>query len=365
MLCTKINTQLRLGGLAEEKAGSQNPEKSRKRRGRTAGAEDGQEKLRCRLCKMKKAVDEFYVRKDYGKFRTECRKCLCDRMARKYRIKNGLPEDHVYQLPIPKPPRIRKLRIYSEADQYIDWPKEIKDAAASRRSDAIALPPALDDWPWLCARIPSLIGYACFNLLLRKRWFWLFQRHARRKVLLKLGKLEDHRKKVSDLNQQLIGYRNRRRLERLKNPDYASQKKRRDSELWKTRYKHKIYAKRKKRRATDPQYKISCNLRTYIFQCVGQKKRTSESRFHSIVGCSPAQLVTHLESKFKPGMSWSNYGKGHGKWSIDHIRPCASFDLTDDVQLRQCFGVRNMQPLWWIDNLMKSDKLPLDLSATL
>ena len=52
-------------------------------------------------------------------------------------------------------------------------------------------------------------------------------------------------------------------------------------------------------------------------------------------------------------MSWDNYGI-HG-WHIDHIRPCASFDLTDPEQQRQCFHYPNLQPLWAFDNLSKND----------
>jgi hypothetical protein len=52
-------------------------------------------------------------------------------------------------------------------------------------------------------------------------------------------------------------------------------------------------------------------------------------------------------------MSWKNYGK----WHIDHIRPCSSFDLSDPQQQRTCFNYSNLQPLWAKDNLNKSNKL--------
>ena len=35
--------------------------------------------------------------------------------------------------------------------------------------------------------------------------------------------------------------------------------------------------------------------------------------------------------------------------------PCASFDLTDPEQQRQCFHYTNLQPLWAADNIRKSD----------
>lgn len=60
-------------------------------------------------------------------------------------------------------------------------------------------------------------------------------------------------------------------------------------------------------------------------------------------------LREHLASRFQPGMSWENYGQ----WHIDHIRPCASFDLTDHQQFRACWSLSNLQPLWARDNLRK------------
>jgi len=73
-----------------------------------------------------------------------------------------------------------------------------------------------------------------------------------------------------------------------------------------------------------------------------------------LAGCSLEDLMKHLESKFAEGMTWENYGiKG---WHIDHIRPCASFDLEDPEEQKKCFHWSNLQPLWAVDNLKKSDK---------
>lgn len=54
-------------------------------------------------------------------------------------------------------------------------------------------------------------------------------------------------------------------------------------------------------------------------------------------------------------MSWENYGiRG---WHIDHIKPCASFDLSIIEEQKECFHYTNLQPLWWHENLAKSDKI--------
>ena len=64
--------------------------------------------------------------------------------------------------------------------------------------------------------------------------------------------------------------------------------------------------------------------------------------------------MDHLEKQFQPGMSWDNHG--YDGWHVDHIRPCASFDLTDEEQVRKCFHYTNLQPLWAKDNLRKGSE---------
>ena len=69
------------------------------------------------------------------------------------------------------------------------------------------------------------------------------------------------------------------------------------------------------------------------------------------IGCTAKELKEHLESQFKEGMTWDNYGF-YG-WHIDHIRPISSFDLEDEEQMKQCFHYTNLQPLWAEENLKK------------
>ena len=73
------------------------------------------------------------------------------------------------------------------------------------------------------------------------------------------------------------------------------------------------------------------------------------------VGIDSKGLMKHLESQFKDGMSWD-------KWEIDHIRPVTSFsDLMNKEQGLVFSNWRNLQPLWYMENKLKSDKYtPLD-----
>jgi hypothetical protein len=79
----------------------------------------------------------------------------------------------------------------------------------------------------------------------------------------------------------------------------------------------------------------------------GAKLETSRK----YLGCSIEHLREHLESKFVENMNWENYGD----WHIDHIIPCASWDLSKQDEIHKCFHYTNLQPLWGIDNILKSD----------
>ena len=104
------------------------------------------------------------------------------------------------------------------------------------------------------------------------------------------------------------------------------------------------------RRKTDVGFKILCNLRHRVYMVL--KNNFKSKHTLKLLSCSLESLKKHLESQFKPGMSWSNYGK----WHVDHIIPCASFDLSKSEEQRKCFHYTNLQPLWAEDNWQKSRK---------
>lgn len=101
---------------------------------------------------------------------------------------------------------------------------------------------------------------------------------------------------------------------------------------------------------THPEYRIRKSLRTRIYHAIKNSYKSDKTM--SLIGCSLEYFIAYLESKFQDGMTLENYGE----WHIDHIRPCASFDLTDPDQQRQCFHYTNLQPLWAKDNILKGDR---------
>lgn len=111
---------------------------------------------------------------------------------------------------------------------------------------------------------------------------------------------------------------------------------------------------KKKKRLADPGFRIYENLCKRMRRAVGQQKTDKKDKSFYLIGCTSSELKAHIESKFKDGMTWDNYG--FSGWHIDHIRPCASFDLTDEDQQKECFHYTNLQPLWWNENMQKGDK---------
>jgi hypothetical protein len=113
-----------------------------------------------------------------------------------------------------------------------------------------------------------------------------------------------------------------------------------------------ILKRRKERIKTDLNFKLLVNLRRRILHALKGNIKTSNTV--KLLGVDNVEKVwKHLEKSFKSGMTREN----HGKWHIDHIIPCISFDLTKPEEQAKCFHYTNLQPLWASENLAKGSKI--------
>lgn len=105
-------------------------------------------------------------------------------------------------------------------------------------------------------------------------------------------------------------------------------------------------------------YKLKSALRKRLVSAI-QRKRIKKKgcSISAALGCSIENFKIYLESRWEPGMSWDNYGKGKGKWQIDHEIPCAIFDLSKPNHVRRCFHFSNLQPMWSHENNAKGAKV--------
>lgn len=121
---------------------------------------------------------------------------------------------------------------------------------------------------------------------------------------------------------------------------------------WAKNNRETINKREKARLKTDINYKIRKTISTRL---VGALKGNGKK--HSILkylGCTISELKIYLESKFGKGMTWNNHGfRG---WHIDHILPLSNFDLTKEENLYIVCNYKNLQPLWWRENIVKGNK---------
>lgn len=106
------------------------------------------------------------------------------------------------------------------------------------------------------------------------------------------------------------------------------------------------------RTKTDPSFRLMERCRNRVYCALKGKDKSKKTQ--ELIGCTWIELKEYLERQFQEGMSWENYGKEG--WEIDHIKPCALFDLSEQSQQKECFHYTNLQPLWGIDNRKKGNK---------
>lgn len=111
----------------------------------------------------------------------------------------------------------------------------------------------------------------------------------------------------------------------------------------------------RRRRHNDPAYKLKFYARKRVKQAFkyayGAVKRSPH--ISKLFGCTSQELLEHIQSKFRDGMTLDNHGV---VWEIDHIRPLASFNLLDPSHLSAACHYTNLQPLLVHENRYKSDK---------
>lgn len=185
-----------------------------------------------------------------------------------------------------------------------------------------------------------------------------------------------NRSKMTEYNKKywkktMVEQKEKSKQWRSENKEYISTKhkewraingKEYDKKQWQQRkndpaYKEYYNAYRREydklQRKTNPHYKIKVNFMRRLREVIHADSRALHTA--ELLGCSVEDFKSHLESQFDEKMSWENYS--NTGWHIDHIVPCAYFDLTRKSHQRRCFHWSNMQPMWSVENITKRDSL--------
>lgn len=122
----------------------------------------------------------------------------------------------------------------------------------------------------------------------------------------------------------------------------------------KCKYKHARNLGKSRKTESSSQIKLANGLRSRILKALKAHGCKRADNTMKLIGCSCSELKSHIERLWLPGMTWKN--KSYYGWHIDHVIPCASFDLSKPEEQKKCFHFSNLQPLWWIDNLKKNSR---------
>jgi len=167
---------------------------------------------------------------------------------------------------------------------------------------------------------------------------------------------QNHKKEINKRTEQyrkLYYKKNKERMKLVHKEWYLKNKEKilKKARKWRKEHRTILSKKQKERLHKDIAFRIIHYLRVRLNKVLKNNPKLETTM--KLVGCNINKLKLHLESQFKPGMNWNNYGK----WEVDHILPCASFDFSKSEEQRKCFNYKNLQPLWKEDNRKKHKKI--------
>lgn len=159
--------------------------------------------------------------------------------------------------------------------------------------------------------------------------------------LSKTEKRKSKKKEYTEKNKELI-------------KEYQKEYREKNKESIKKKRKeyNKVRMKRNKYRyKNDPLYKMKKICRSMLNRVLKKLNLPKTSRTEKMLGYTSIDLKNHLEPLLQEGMTWEN----HGEWHIDHIIPISAFDVNTPISIINALS--NLQPLWAIDNLRKSNTI--------
>lgn len=143
------------------------------------------------------------------------------------------------------------------------------------------------------------------------------------------------------------------------------QREREGCRLYAQQHKQAIRARGKARRDSSPHEKLRISLRGRMHALMREGKYIKQRNTLATLGCTLVEAKRYIESLFEEDMSWDNYGEWRmGKpmtWHYDHIIPCSAYDLFNPEDEMRCLNWRNLRPAWAQENMIKSDRIDMEL----
>lgn len=191
-------------------------------------------------------------------------------------------------------------------------------------------------------------------ILCRKEYVrkWQIENPEKRKKTLK--KYDNSEKGITNKKEYQESHR-QEAVERAKkwaihNREKLNANRRKNAKTKEGREKARLRARRKRQESIDQRIRETLRARLNV----AIKDNYKNGSAVKDLGMPIILFKLYIASKWKPGMCWNNYGRTG--WHLDHIKPLASFDLTNREEFLKSCHYSNYQPLWAKENLSKGCK---------
>lgn len=166
---------------------------------------------------------------------------------------------------------------------------------------------------------------------------------------------QNHKKEAAVINKK---YRqaNRDKLIQYSKEWYAKNLKDKgansDNQEYYTKYRNRVNEKQRERLKIDVSFKMKRNIGRMMRKFF-QKDRAT----YDIIGCDSDMFHEWMvfQSKFY------DIDLDNDKYHIDHVIPCAAYDLSIKANQFKCFNWSNLRPIYYVDNIVKSDDIDDEL----
>lgn len=153
-------------------------------------------------------------------------------------------------------------------------------------------------------------------------------------------------------------FRNKERIIPIRHKYYIENRKKimNRAANYKKNNRERYNARKRQRKIDDPEFRILTLCRERIRQALKNNYKSETTK--KLLGCTINELKKHLQkTAIENGYINFNINNYSGKdYHVDHIKPCALFDLSKKLEQKKCFNYTNLQILSAIDNLEKGDK---------
>ncbi len=157
--------------------------------------------------------------------------------------------------------------------------------------------------------------------------------HNKEYRLQNIEKFKEKDKKYHEKNKEKVRERNNNYYENNKEQIKIQRKEfREDNKEYLKEKNHNYYM-------SNIQKRLGITYRNRV-----RSKLKSGKGYIDFLGCSIEKLMKWFEFNFsyEDNFNWDNYGK---VWEIDHVIPCAQFDLTIQENVDKCFNWKNTKPV--------------------